>query len=214
MGFIYRPLLSPMPVILSLILCVFLFAGSKVYAETVSEELAENQGTVEDASVAVSTEVFKNTLLKEQARDSAKKTDFLNKTERVNARILSIAMPRIYSSAILFSEESESSKINATTETKGSLEDRRAGGLKIVSVPPVKLKQGVQFEYQLEVVSNQLQQIQVGLIDAPDGMFVTNTGFISWHPTRNQTGISLVKLRVEVEEGASQFQEFVIDVQP
>ena len=214
MRFIYRPLLSPMSVILSLILCVFLFAGSMVYAETVSEELTENHGTIEDASVAVSTEVFKNTLLKEQARDSAKKTDFLNKSERVDARILSIATPRIYSSAILFSEESESSKINVTTETKGLLEDRRAGRLKIVSVPPVKLKQGVQFEYQLEVVSNQLQQIQVGLIDAPDGMFVTNTGFISWHPTRNQTGISLVKLRVEVEEGASQFQEFVIDVQP
>ncbi|MBL4867795.1 MAG: hypothetical protein JKY67_15615 [Pseudomonadales bacterium] len=177
--------------------CMFMLVSASLLLS--STAYADNQ-TVDNISTQTESagsaaEVFKNTLTTELATREIKEADV------IHARMLAIATPRIYFSTDLSFAIDQPAQENFSIEV-----------FEVTSVPPLEVKLGEQYEYQLELASTKPQRIEVGLIEAPEGMFVTLSGYVGWHPTDAQMGESVVTLFVEGADGTRRLQEFVVNV--
>jgi len=136
--------------------------------------------------------LFKAILKNEMANIKIEEADV------INANMVAIASPIIYISHSISIQSSDQ-----TLDSKA---------IRITSIPTLEVTQGEQYEYQLLVSSIKQQRYQVGLIQAPEGMFITSAGYIGWHPSTEQIGQNIVRFFVEDVLGERQVQEFVVDV--
>ena len=80
------------------------------------------------------------------------------------------------------------------------------------TVAPVLAWPGALYEYDADSLDEATPGATISLVDAPDGMEVTQTGLITWTPTEAQEGVHQFELRITDDAGNYSAESIVLTV--